>query len=919
MKSHSVWYFMDIVDKSGKQAVKNVSSYFKLDATVVDQYVDKARHILNAKSQFLNPDPSVRRYILIAVDPAGGGTLSDEAVAVFIIANNEFGLFTGCLLEPHHKDFPFSVVPTVFLLGLLAMVRAVKAALKKLHLAAGLASDTFQMPPVLVLLENNFAYGAAVYIHLLYFLEEKRSQHPELKDVDLSFATPVYGLDEPLVQLFLDRQRAAVQLKALQLELKGVIESIDSIWKGHRRIVGWNQLEIKKRIQERLRDRGITEIDMPNDLPLDAVAEEVTDVLGDIIVAMQSNPNISETLVKEVQANRAGEMREPFALMYFLQNEITVTKSKISIIEKQIRDRRAGHDGGGRNDQGHLQFRIRPWPEEHRVTYEGQDPTIGKVVYPPGMYYNAKRTAFGTQTTETEKAMTFNYFVGLVKSSLHPMSLLVPPDEPPSARVDCKMLRQSPKGPFHAIQYGETVFRCIVHQWSQLYVMVDKKGVAVHVTGKQPGQRGDGVHKDDMWMAFSIGIQWCTEFTRLIPNAYFREQMVGYMRSLKRDSFDAMRLSLQAAELGGDDTTIPRDGPSIAPVQPETAIPRTIAIAPRALAASVAVCALVNAAINCTWDLRCLLRSLIVALDIQGHRPPKMYALTGGRIERGVRAPNNIVREQVLRSLRREDRTAIPLDTLQKTFGRSSHIVRFVCTASARHAWPGDARNGNTRRRGGTPQSIRDQLEWIRERIQRLMVIEPSIMSVYAVDHAVLASVNTQPLLNMFLARLFRMTKDTETLISTAMAIDRDAIHLCNTKWMGELNQLWVDKSLVASTEAPWGFFALYTQCAEELQFLRSLATFDRNRIVGSFLQSDQRRLECPLPGGYPAIGVRLTVRAYTDWVQAFRTLFPTQYAKWKATSKSVGRTTTVYQTRLVVRSPYYNGFKSLDSKPTTE
>jgi hypothetical protein len=174
--------------------------------------------------------------------------------------------------------------------------------------------------------------------------------------------------------------------------------------------------------------------------------------------------------------------------------------------------------------------------------------------------------------------------------------------------------------------------------------------------------------------------------------------------------------------------------------------------------------------------------------------------------------------------------------------------------------------------------------------------------------------VNTQPLLNIFLARLHRMTKDTETLISTIRTVHTDVIHLCNTKRMSELNKLWVDeKGLVSSTtEAPWGLFVIYTQCAEELQFMRSLAAFDRRRIIGAFLASDQRQLECPLPGGYPAIGVRFTVRSYTDWLQAFRTLFPTRYSKWKNTSKSLGRTTIVYQTQLGLHSPYSNGFQNL-------
>ena len=193
-----------------------------------------------------------------------------------------------------------------------------------------------------------------------------------------------------------------------------------------------------------------------------------------------------------------------------------------------------------------------------------------------------------------------------------------------------------------------------------------------------------------------MGMQWCTEFTQLIPNNQYRAHIVGYMRSLKRDSFDAMHKSLKAAEMGtGCEPSQQRvaeeeEDPPVLSEDPLPPPPNTLT--PSALASSVAMAALVQAAINCAWDVRCLLRTLIVAHDIRGRCPPSNYTLSGGRMMRSsVRPPVAWFQERTLKELRREAHD-IPLDKLRDTFGRTSHILRLVCTVRAQHAWPGDAR-----------------------------------------------------------------------------------------------------------------------------------------------------------------------------------------------------------------------------------
>jgi hypothetical protein len=327
----------------------------------------------------------------------GRGSLSDEALAVFIIANNQFGLLSGCLLAAHHRDFPFSVVPMIFLLGLLAMVRAVKAELFRMHRAAGFSDQAFEMPTVLILLENNFGYGAAVYVHLLYFLEQKRSEHPELKDVDILFATPVYGMDETLVQLLLDRIAKKTLIDQLTVELTGVMDAINESWKSTKRAKGLNFADIKKRVNLRLKALKVTNTTLPANIPQTVVETEVALVLTDVIAAMREiNPNLAD----ELRNNRAGEWSEPFTLMFFLQNEIRVARAALTSIERLIKEpQKAGQGDGGLYGQGHQQFRVHPWPEQHRV-----DADTNRIVYPKGFYYNASKSTFGMYTSEQHRA-----------------------------------------------------------------------------------------------------------------------------------------------------------------------------------------------------------------------------------------------------------------------------------------------------------------------------------------------------------------------------------------------------------------------------------------------------------------------------------------------------------------------------------
>ena len=92
--------------EGGGQPIADPVTFFGLPPTeVLGAYPRRAAHALWARGQSLwdHPttetafflDPRRDRYVIVSVDPAGGGTLSDEVFVVFLVTDNQFGLFTA--------------------------------------------------------------------------------------------------------------------------------------------------------------------------------------------------------------------------------------------------------------------------------------------------------------------------------------------------------------------------------------------------------------------------------------------------------------------------------------------------------------------------------------------------------------------------------------------------------------------------------------------------------------------------------------------------------------------------------------------------------------------------------------------------------------------------------------------------------
>lgn len=161
-----------------EQRVDDNSTAFGLTEDVFADFCRRARCDLRADDsdvRGLSPflDPTNRdRYVVVSVDPAGGGALSDEAFLVFMVTARRFGLLTGRIVAGHTGRYGFSMIPLVFVAALLQTIRGVNALLQQAYRRSAYAHrltqrgeslPPFIMPTVLVLIENNFAYGASTY------------------------------------------------------------------------------------------------------------------------------------------------------------------------------------------------------------------------------------------------------------------------------------------------------------------------------------------------------------------------------------------------------------------------------------------------------------------------------------------------------------------------------------------------------------------------------------------------------------------------------------------------------------------------------------------------------------------------------------------------------------------------------------
>lgn len=66
--------------------IKDPAAFFGVNEDTIALFLSRSRHELKADSPFIRPDFPHTRYVVLSIDPAGGGEKSDEAVTVFLVA-----------------------------------------------------------------------------------------------------------------------------------------------------------------------------------------------------------------------------------------------------------------------------------------------------------------------------------------------------------------------------------------------------------------------------------------------------------------------------------------------------------------------------------------------------------------------------------------------------------------------------------------------------------------------------------------------------------------------------------------------------------------------------------------------------------------------------------------------------------------
>ena len=315
------------------------------------------------------------------------------------------------------------------------------------------------------------------------------------------------------------------------------------------------------------------------------------------------------------------------------------------------------------------------------------------------VWWNAPKTALGETTTLQEKIRAFRHWMHVVRKSGSQQSYLkIFPGhgnvfEPFDTRLQvCEQVSQE-LGTGRLL-HPETVLRCVHEQWSKLQVYIDvSTSNIVRIKGKalvddDPVGTSGPVARDDLWMAFSIGMQWCSRFTRLLPEGVQKE-LVDYMSRMRILAQTAMQRCLREAALGDNDDAINSPLGSIQELNTSLAVPEA-----STTDALVAIWGVILALQGICKQLREFCRSLIVAFASHGWATQAGFSVKTRRIVRqqlDIGQTQRFWKEQVGRQLQKQQTSnfVAELGRIQRDFSVTRSTLRILCAAPHRASvWP---------------------------------------------------------------------------------------------------------------------------------------------------------------------------------------------------------------------------------------
>jgi hypothetical protein len=161
--------------------------------------------------------------------------------------------------------------------------------------------------------------------------------------------------------------------------------------------------------------------------------------------------------------------------------------------------------------------------------------------------------------------------------------------------------------------------------------------------------------------------------------------------------------------------------------------------------------------------------------------------------------------------------------------------------------------------------------------------------------------------LDLMLERTATVAEDAHTVCAETPAAERA---LADGHSIPQLNRLYARRAPAPDDRVrrfvPWPLLVGYGQIAEDLRFLRRFAAFDRARLVPALERRPDHRWDVTLSHravAVPDLTCRLSRRRIVDYHQAYRTLWPRQYAAHSAgpTGPEAAPAQTVWQSRITL------------------
>ena len=925
--------------------VRDNSTTFGLTPNVLDRFCRRAAHVLGPGSPFVD-SRNEDRYVLVAVDPAAGGVLSDEAFIVFLVAGTEFGLLTGRIVPGHSGRYGFAMIPLVFVVALLQTVRATVRLLRAAHTG----DAPFVMPPVLVLVENNFAYGASVYVQMLWFLRQRQRRHADLGDVEIVFVTPVYGMDRHLMGEFAKLRDLELQLKREEEQAAAFKEAVVQAWRSHgNRKVGLSQEVFLRKVKEAL-PAHLGPSPAAQARTKDLLTEEAGKILAEMVDALELDSQ-SDRAVLLSHWVREREMTRAATQLVLAAARRKDLRERITAQRVAITAYRSRHgEPGGTNDGlagAHPFVRIRTWGAPGAPDHPF-DPGTGAVTLGRHDHTRAApKTLLGETTTLQEKAHAFNHYVELVKSLRPTLLLLDRPDRPPPATPPrpgagaggaappppppqpCTDIRDGAVHP--SLPPADTVLRCVHRQWSRLAVWADpaQPTRAVRVEGKQAGPDAES-RRDDAWMAFSIGVQWCTRLT-LVPDPMDRKLLLGYMRSLGEDMERAMADNLRDADVLGEEDTGGAAAAAAAPPVPShdrPPPPPPPALAPPTREALTVCTAVAHHLRRCCLSMHAVVRRLLIAYALHGHSlEGSGYQLTVVRVQRrsllhDQRRWQELVVREVLGT-----GAPYPVDVrgLRARFGRSVTALRCVCGTAPgpRHAWPGGGPLPSAAGHKRPPADVVALPEALGRHLRVASRVVGWVERVHAPHHPVLGGggPDAARLFGLLVQHLIGLFTDVRAILTDPELVPPDV----RTTFDGPDSVATLNARLAHERQAappgtgpprrtPLLLPAVYGMVADHLRVLRRLEDHGRELVIpallrptrastaaaGQLLLLHRARVDIDVPADVaPALSVRCTSRPLLNWQHVFRGLFPDRHRELRRAAEREATVSIGYQSRL--------------------